>query len=1087
MTLTLARVVAIGASAGGLKALQELLSLLKPGEDVAVVVAQHLAPDHASQLVPLLSRATHLKVEQASDGHPLAPGTVVVVPPNCDATIEAGHLKLATPAPRFGPSPSIDLLFESVASDCGERAVAVVLSGTGSDGACGLRAVGANGGLTVVQSPESAQFDAMPRAAIALAGPDLIADPPTIGVRLSEWFASGEHWDQTVVDSEPMLLASAVSLLRQASGIDFSQYKESTLLRQIQRRMAINAVPSLDSYLQRLGADGSEAKALTQNLLVTVTSFFRNPDGFQALSGHLKNLIGKLGSEEILRVWVPGCATGEEAYSIGMLVSEVMGHPANLSQVLKIFATDLDEQSLSIARKAIYPTSAAKSIPALLKERFIHDQGSEFEISKDLRSCIIFARHNLCEDPPFPNIDLISCRNLLIYFTAALQERVIDLMSFSLQPGSLLFLGSSESLGQLSGFRVLDPVHRLYERTQQGRSRVRLASVLSQRKMPPDRPALAASVERDSLPTQHIQLLDALTRVFVKPCLVLDENHTLVEVIGDVSPYCKLPEGRMTGAAISFLREDLQAEARALFLLARAGRGPVRSQRLRLPNLASALRMETATIQVGESLLTVLSFIEEEEDEPTTDRFAPSDRNTVFALEIERLEQELLTSQDTLRQSLVHLEQANEELEASSEELQASSEELQSSNEELEASNEELQATNDELAVLNQQLRIRSDELEHLNTDLENIQRSLNQGMVIVDASLRISRFSPLAVRVFGLVETDIGQSLIGIPTTVPIQGLRDSLLKVVHGGERCNLEATSEDMSYLLQLMPYQNRERHTLGAIITLTDVSEMVALRRAAEASLHEFESLADALEQAVWKRDRSCQRIFYISSRIHDLLGWDPPEICIQPGLLDGAIVPSDQSFVMASREAGSGATGWEISYRMTRRDGEVRLFREVAILLDGGDVESTVFGTLSDITEQQATLNQKQFLGRAFQSLMDCDPLPIALLDASLRLVAMNGPFSQRFGGNSADRSCLTIDDLEKVVVLLREPVNSGAETPAQGGLRTLAEQAMESKQPYLQQSAEWLQPGANKPTLSLDILPIHSTEESTGLLLKVHP
>lgn len=247
--MTLERVVAIGASAGGLKALQELLSQLKPGEDVAVVVAQHLAPDHASQLVPLLSRATHLKVEPASDGHPLSPGTVVVVPPNCDATIEAGHLKLATPAPRFGPSPSIDLLFESLASDCGERAVAVVLSGTGSDGACGLRAVGASGGLTVVQSPESAQFDAMPRAAIALGGPDLIADPPTIGVRLSEWFASGEHWDQTTFNSEPMLLASAVSLLRQASGIDFSQYKESTLLRQIQRRMAVNALPSLDSYL----------------------------------------------------------------------------------------------------------------------------------------------------------------------------------------------------------------------------------------------------------------------------------------------------------------------------------------------------------------------------------------------------------------------------------------------------------------------------------------------------------------------------------------------------------------------------------------------------------------------------------------------------------------------------------------------------------------------------------------------------------------------------------------------------------------------------------------------------------------------
>jgi two-component system CheB/CheR fusion protein len=341
-------------------------------------------------------------------------------------------------------------------------------------------------------------------------------------------------------------------------------------------------------------------------------------------------------------------------------------------------------------------------------------------------------------------------------------------------------------------------------------------------------------------------------------------------------------------------------------------------------------------------------------------------------------------------------------------------------------------------------------------------------------------------VRVFGLVDADIGQSLIGIPTTVPIQGLRDSLLHVVHGGDRCTLEATSEDISYLLQVMPYQNRERQTLGAIITLTDVSEMVALRRAAEASLHEFESLADSLEQAVWKKDRSCQRILYISSRIYDLLGWNPPEICSQPALLDEAILPNEQAFVMHSRLEGNGATGWEITYQMKRRDGEVRLFREVAIILDGGDDASTVFGTLSDITEQQAILNQKQFLGSAFESLMECDPLPIALLDATLQLVAMNGHFIRSFGGNSDDLSCQTIDDLAKVLILL-DQANPGAQTPAPGALRTLAEQAMESHQPCLQQTAEWLQPGTKNPRLRLDLLPVHHAGDSTGLLLKLHP
>jgi two-component system CheB/CheR fusion protein len=949
------RVVAIGASAGGLKALQDLLGQLRPGADVAFVVAQHLAPDHSSQLVPLLSRVTHLQVLPASDGQRLEAGDILVVPPNVDATIESGCLKLAPPAPRFGPSPSIDLLFDSLAADCGERAVAVVLSGTGSDGACGLRAVGAGGGLTLVQSPESALFDAMPRSAIALASPDLVADPQTMGLRLAEWFASGENWNQNVISSQPLLLSGVVSQLRQTTGIDFSQYKESTLLRQIQRRMAVNGIPTMDAYIQLLSTDRNEAKALTQNLLVTVTSFFRNPEAFEALEHHLQPLIKQLGSTETLRVWVPGCATGEEAYSIGMLVSKVMGHPSHLSQVLKIFATDLDEQSLMLARKAVYPATAAKSIPESLKERFILEQGDEFEITKDLRSCIIFARHNLSEDPPFPDIQLVSCRNLLIYFTAPLQERVIDVLSFSLRPGSLLFLGGSESLGQPFGFRVLDPVNRLYERTEQVRSRMRLASASGQRKTLPERAASLVTTARESLPTQHIQLLDALIRVFAKPCLVLDENHTLVEVIGDVSLFCKLPQGRITGAAISFLRDELQPEARALFLLARAGRGPVRSNCIRLPHETALLRMEAAPIQVGDAALTVLSFVLEPEPEagPLQERVDHSDRDDVFALEIERLEQELLASQDTLRRSLVNLEQANEELEASSEELQASSEELQSSNEELEASNEELQATNAELSMLNQQLRVRSDELEHLNTDLENIQRSLNQGMVIVDQSLRITRFSPLAVRVFGLLDGDIGQSLFGIPTTVPIQGLREALVAVVHGGERCNLQATSEDMSYMLQLMPYQNRDRQILGAIITLTDVSELVALRRAAEASLHEFERLADALDQAVWKRDHDLNRILYISARIQELTGWRPAEICADPELLDGAIIADEWQAVQAARQARTSTTGWDITYRIQRRDGVVRVFREVGIILDGGLEDASVFGTLADVTEQQS--------------------------------------------------------------------------------------------------------------------------------------
>jgi two-component system CheB/CheR fusion protein len=1081
MTTHLERVVAIGASAGGLKALQELLAQLKPATNVVFMVAQHLAPDHASQLVTLLARATQLKVEAAVDGLALQPGQIFVIPPNHDATIESGRIRLVAPATRFGPSPSIDLLFDSLAADRGAQAVAIVLSGTGSDGALGLRAVGASGGLTLVQSPESALFDSMPRAAIALGGPDLVADPKTLGARLAEWLTSGEDWTRGEENSQSSLLSDAVTQLKQSTGIDFSQYKETTLMRQIQRRMAVTGMKRMDLYLKLLCSEVGEAKSLMQNLLVTVTSFFRNTDGFAALAHHVKPLVETLGPAVPFRIWVPGCATGEEAYSLGMILSEAMGHPSQLSQRLKIFATDLDEQSLTTARRATYPISAARSIPDPFKEQFIVDKGSEFEINKELRSCVIFARHNICEDPPFPEIDPVSCRNLLIYFTSSLQQRVIDVLSFSLHPGRILFLGSSESLGNLTGFRTLDPLHRLYERTQEVRVRARMAPSLAQRRTFQERPSFITSAQSESLPKQHIQLLDALIRVFAKPCLVLDENHTLVEVIGDVSAYCRMPEGRLTGAAISFLRDELQPEARALFLLARAGRGPVKSQSLSLPGLSVPLSLEVTPIEVGEQNLAVLSFLEESEDSLSTTTPPEADRHTVFAHEIERLERELLASQDTLRRSLVNLEEVNEELEASSEELQASSEELQSSNEELEASNEELQATNDELNMLNQQLRVRGDELERVNTDLENIQRSLNQGMVIVDQQLRITRFSPLAVRLFGLVEADVGRSIIGIPTTVPIQGLRDSLLTVIDEGEGRNLKASSEDHAYLLQLMPYRDSNAQILGAIMTLTDVSELAALRRAAEESLHEFTCLVDALDQAVWKRDHNLKRLLYLSGRVEALTGWKDAEICAKPELLDEAILPSDRDSVLAARQMGK--TGWDITYRVKCRDGEVKALRELAIVLNDTTHLPTVIGTLTDVTEQRRIFSKQQFFQSATHVLMDNDPNPVALFDSALRCLRANPPFARWVESPIEE---VSIQSLSSRLVLVDEESTAGR-APSMESFRELAARVVESQRPVLQRAATPQRADGNHASLRLDFLPITVSPGGTGLLLKLHP
>jgi two-component system CheB/CheR fusion protein len=1081
-------VVAIGASAGGLEAIQELIAQLPAGSGATYVVAQHLAPDHPSQLADLLRRSTRLSVIEASARTTLSPGRIVVIPPNCDATFEQQELILASPQPRFGPSPSIDRLFESLADLWGERGVAVVLSGTGSDGACGLRAVGSAGGLTLVQSPESARFDGMPRAAIALGSIDLVADPTGLGTQLGLWLNHGRELIGDLHDSTPpLLLTSVAAQLKQGTGVDFSQYKESTLRRQLQRRMAIRGVSTIEAYLPLLSSDAGEAQALLQNLLVTVTSFFRNPDAFTALAPLLETLVARRQSRERLRVWVPACATGEEAYSLGMVVSEVLGHPTDLSQHLKIFATDLDEQSLLIGRRGVYPISAAKPIPEPLFERFCTRQDNAFEISKTLRSCIVFARHNVSEDPPFPNIDLISCRNALIYFTAPLQERVIDLFSFSLQAGGLLFLGSSESLGRTSGFSAVNPLHRIYERSRQGRARTRLTLAKPLQPTPlPRRPAQASATARETIPAQHIKLLEALIRTLAHPCLVLDENHDLVEVVGDVSPYCKIPEGRMTAAAGAYLRDELQSEARALFLLVRADRSAASSGSLQLPGGRATLRLEAAPLQVEDRALTVLSFVEEgQEPASPLAGLGSTDRDAAFAREIERLERELLSSQDSLRRSMADLEQANEELEASSEELQASSEELQSSNEELEASNEELQATNEELGGLNQQLRTRSDELERLNNDLENIQSSLSQGMVIVDRNLRIMRFSPLAVRVFGLVDSDIGQPLIGVPTTVPLPGLRETLLAIVNGDERRSIEATSEEVSYLAQVMPYRNREGSPLGAIITLTDVSELVALRRAAEASLREFASLADALDQVVWKRDHTMHRILYISRRVERLSGWSAEEICSHPGLLESAILPEDRASVAEARSGQQ--AGWSVTYRLTTRDGRQRTVQEVATRLDESN-DHGVVGTLADVTEQTMADRERRLLAAGFQWLAQAEADPLALIDAAGVLTFANAGFAELAGAADPGQAA---GDLAGLSVLSTSAADGDASATALGDL---VQRVLERWEP-LTLAAVRIMPAAAEPpgsatgetTTTLVLQPLGSPRAPSGVMVRLRP
>lgn len=737
-------VVGIGSSAGGLEALEHLVAALEPGLPAAIIVAQHLAPQHPSMLTDLLARATSLEVVAAADGDELRAGVVSIIPPGTDVLVTSSQIRLVEPGAGAGPSPSIDRFLDSIAQSWGEHGVGVILSGTGADGCYGMRAIKAADGLTIVQSPHSAKFEGMPRAALGFGVGDLVLVPGEIGERLSHLGAPQADWIGDVLPIPgPDAMTSVIAEIRRATGVDFSRYKESTLQRQIQRRMAILQVADIEDYLPLIMADSAEPLALMNGMLVTVSSFFRDADSFAALKERLRPLVSTLPVAEQMRIWVPGCATGEEVYSIAMIISSLLGDPINLEQRLKIFGTDLDEAALSVARRGAYPSVSASSVPQEYRARYLVPSAQGVEISPDLRDVVVFARHNVAQDPPFARLDMISCRNTLIYFTAPLQHRVLQMFAYALRPGGVLFIGASEALASdTAGFETADSTHRIFVRT---------AEAVSPRKayLPGPvpriretvRPPAAAVAEASGYPDTHQEVLEALARSRNGPCLVLNERHEVLEVIGDVQQFCRVPQGRPSVALASLLRPEFESEARALLLALRAKGERVASPVLSGDEVPGGVRLVASPLQVGPRVLTELEFVRSDiEVRPPIEM---GERGSEFDAEIARLERELLKSQESLEGSLADLETAHEELLASNEELQASSEELQSSYEELATSNEELQASNEELSTANRELRQRADELdrtrrqsEAMLTDFERVTDALREVVWQRDQSL---------------------------------------------------------------------------------------------------------------------------------------------------------------------------------------------------------------------------------------------------------------------------------------------------------------------------------------------------------------
>ncbi|MGE0707899.1 MAG: chemotaxis protein CheB [Planctomycetota bacterium] len=834
-------VVALGASAGALEAYRRLLQALPPDTGAAFLVVQHLDPDHESHLASLLARYTAMPVLPAEDGLAPAQNHVYAIPPNATLTLEDGRLRVRSPSRPHGHRAPVDELFESLARELGERAVAVVLSGTGDDGSRGLRAVKEAGGLVLVQAPEDAAYPGMPASALRTGLVDKALAAPALGAALAA--ALSPLRDEAEGGPLDEHLQAVLSLLAERAGRDFRHYKRSSLLRRVRRRMALARALRAADYVELLRADAEELRRLERDLLIGVTSFFREPEAFQALSeGYLRPLLEEREPETPLRVWVPGCSTGEEAYSLAMLISDELQRAKRGCGVV-VFATDIDEGALATARAGLYSTASAANVPPALARRFLRPAGEDAcEVTKDLRRTVVFAPQNLLGDPPFSRLDLVSCRNLLIYLEPPVQRRVLSLFHFALKPDAALLLGSSESASaQAELFEPISPRWRLYRRLPTRSAPLRLPAL-----DPPPAPSARSGPARR--PRSPRELAEAeLLRRYAPPAAVVNRHGEVGYVIGDVSPFLSLPAGEPTRDAVALARRELRGALRsALRKAAREGH-----------EVTARASCEEREVQLRAQPLDegrVLVCFEATPSAPPP----PPPENEGGA--VGRLAAELESTREDLQRTVEELGSSNEELRISHEELMSLNEELQSANEELETSQEELSSLNEELSAVNAQLQEKVHEQEALNDDLTNLLRCTEVAALFLDPSLRIRRFTPASQQLMNLIPSDLGRPLGHITRRFEDPRLVADIQRVLETRAPAEAEVQAEGRWYRRRVTLYQAARpragqadpaaREESGVVVTFTDVD---AERRGLTAA----ERARDELEARVEERTAALQ--------------------------------------------------------------------------------------------------------------------------------------------------------------------------------------------------------------------------------------
>jgi two-component system CheB/CheR fusion protein len=867
-------IVGIGASAGGLAAFEAFFSAMPadPEPGMAFVLVQHLAPDHKSILSDLVKRYTRMQVYEVEDGMKVKPNCTYIIPPNCDMAFLNGTLHLLEPTAPHGLRLPIDFFFRSLAQDQHERAICIVLSGTGSDGTLGVRAIKGEGGMVMAQNPDSTEYDGMPRSAIATGLVDYVLPPAEMPAQLIAYAAHAFGKKPRPVASPSAkaenTLRKICILLRAHTGHDFSQYKENTLIRRIERRMALQQIRQGDEYLRYMQTTPAEVEALFRDLLIGVTNFFRDPEAFAALETQvIPRLFAGKPPGGTVRVWVCGCSTGEEAYSIAILIQE---HLETLKQACKvqIFATDIDRQAIEQARSGVYPASIAVDVsPERLARFFTQDPDSAqgpgaYRIHKGIRDLLVFSEQDVLQDPPFSKLDLISCRNLLIYMNGDLQKKLIPLFHYALNPTGVLFLGTSETVGEFTTlFATLERKWKLYQHKEDIPGAAR--------------PALAAFVPPFSEATTHLRPLRTESRDegkinlreltectllahYAQAGVLINGRGEILHIFGRTGKYLEPAPGDAGMNIMSMAREGLR-----LALTTALHKVVIHQELVCYPGLRVRANGEFITVN-----LTVRPVIADPDKEAMPDVFlvileeappgelalsgqaavegASAPGSTVDG-RIAALEQELRAKEEYLQTTLEEMETTNEELKSTNEEMQSVNEELQSTNEELETSKEELQSVNEELATVNAELQTKVADLTRANNDMNNLLAGTGIGTLFVDMQLRISRFTPATTQVINLIQADVGRPVGHIvPKLVGYSRLVEDVKKVLDSLVPIETEVqTTAGAWYLMRIQPYRTLNNVIEGAVLTFVDITA----HKQMEVALREAQEFAESIVETV----------------------------------------------------------------------------------------------------------------------------------------------------------------------------------------------------------------------------------------------